>query len=227
MKRVFILAIASVLITAVVRVDRVDGADPGQVRWGSGPMPQAGVCFFDDTNFRGQYFCVRSGEDLAQLPRGMNDKISSFRVIGNVEVMVFKDARFKGPSGRFLTDVRDLRRDGWNDRISSLRVTNVSVAWDRDRFPVWGRQAMPTEGACFYRDVDFRGDYFCVPRGASYAMMPAGFNDQISSIRVIRAGGVLIFVDRDFGGGVARVTSDAPDLRRGVWSDRISSIRVY
>jgi hypothetical protein len=86
---------------------------------------------------------------------------------------------------------------------------------------------MPTEGACFYRDVDFRGDYFCVPRGASYAMMPAGFNDQISSIRVIRAGGVLIFVDRDFGGGVARVTSDAPDLRRGVWSDRISSIRVY
>ena len=37
----------------------------------------------------------------------------------------------------------------------------------------------------------------------------------------------LIFVNRDFGGAVARVTSDVADLRRGVWNDRISSIRVY
>jgi hypothetical protein len=86
---------------------------------------------------------------------------------------------------------------------------------------------MPSDGACFYRDVDFRGDYFCLPRGASYAMVPAGFNDQISSIRVISAGGVLISVDRDFGGGTARVTSDVPDLRRGVWNDKVSWIRVY
>ena len=227
MKRVCLLAMMSVLITAVVRVDRVYGADPGQVRWGSGPMPRAGVCFFDDMNFAGQNFCVGAGQDVAELPRGMNDKISSVRIIGNVEVVVFKDARFNGRSGRFLTDVRDLRREGWNDQISSLRVTNASVSWDKGRIPVWGRQAMPNEGACFYRDVDFRGDYFCVPRGASYAMVPNGFNDQISSIRIISAGGVMIFVDRDFRGGVTRVTSDVPDLRRGVWNDRISSIRVY
>jgi hypothetical protein len=66
-----------------------------------------------------------------------------------------------------------------------------------------------------------------VPRGASYAMVPPGFNDQISSIRVFRAGAVQIFENRDFGGRVARITSDAPDLRRGVWNDRISSIRVF
>jgi hypothetical protein len=86
---------------------------------------------------------------------------------------------------------------------------------------------MPKEGACFYRDAEFRGEYFCVPRGASYESVPNGFNDQISSIRILRAGGVLIFVDRDFGGRLARVTSDVPDLRRGVWNDKISSIRVY
>ena len=58
-------------------------------------------------------------------------------------------------------------------------------------------------------------------------MVPAGFNDQISSIRIMSAGGVMIFMDRDFSGDVTRVTSDVPDLRRGVWNDRISSIRVY
>ena len=119
LKRVVILAIASVLIAAVVRVDRVygddltqrRGGDPYQRRgddsrqrqWGSEPMPRAGVCFFDDKDFRGKYFCVEPGDELAQLPPGMSDKISSVRVIENVEVVVFKDARFRGPSGRFTS----------------------------------------------------------------------------------------------------------------------------
>jgi Beta/Gamma crystallin len=226
MKRVGIPAIAILLIASVVSVDRLSAVG-GQKRWGSEPMPRAGLCFFQDTTFNGQYFCVGAGEDLAQLPPGMNDKISSLRIVGNVEVMVFKDVRFRGPSARFSTDVGDLRREGWNDQISSLRVTNVSVAWDRGRSPSWGREAMPREGACFYRDTEFRGNYFCVPRGASYAMVPPGFNDQISSIRVLRAGGVLIFEDRDFGGRNVRVTSDVSDLRRGAWNDKISSIRVF
>lgn len=72
---------------------------------------------------------------------------------------------------------------------------------------------MPREGACFYRDAGFKGDYFCVPRGASDPTVPPDFNDRISSVRVIRAGGVLIFGDRDFDGRVARLTSNVADLR--------------
>jgi hypothetical protein len=226
MKRVFVLAVVSVLLTAVVAVDRAYSAERGQTRWGRESMPRVGVCFFENSNFQGQYFCVAQGDDVAQVPRDMNDKISSIRVIGNVEVTVFKDDRFNGRSARFMTDVRDLQRQGWNDEISSLRVSNASVEWERQS-PVWGRQAVPDEGACFYRDIDFRGDYFCLPRGGSYAMVPDGFNDQISSIRVISSGGVMIFLDGDFGGDAARVDSDAPDLRRGSWNDRISSVRVY
>lgn len=243
LKRVVMLAIASVLIAAVVQVDRVYADDPGQGRggdrnrrrggdsrqkpWGSGPIPRTGVCFYDNKDFRGKYFCVEPGDDWAQLPPGMGDKISSVRVIDNVEVIVFRDARFNGPSGRFLSDVRDLRKEGWNDRISSLRVTNASVAWDRNRLPAWGREQTPSEGACFYQDIDFRGDYFCVPRGASYATVPRGFDDKISSIRIISAGGVLISVDREFDGSRRRVTSDVADLRRAGWNDKISSIRVF
>ncbi len=227
MKRAVVLAIASVLVAGVLQSERVYGAQPGQRRWGSEQMPRVGVCFYEDTNFRGRYFCVGPREDMAEMPPGMNDKISSFRVLGDVEVMVFQDARFRGPSGRFFHDVSDLRREGWSDNISSLRVTDRSVRWERDRAPVWGREAMPREGACFYRDADFRGDYFCVPRGASYPVVPRGFNDSISSIRLISAGGVLLFEDKDFGGRVGRVTSDVKDLRRGVWNDKVTSIRVF
>jgi hypothetical protein len=226
MNRSISIAVAGVMLVAALRADARSAAR-GQRRFGAEPMPRVGVCFFEDINFRGQYFCAGPGEEMAQMPRDMNDRISSLRILGNVEVTVYLDVRFQGPSARFSTDVSDLRRNGWNDRISSLRVTNASGRWDRDRAPAWGREAPPREGACFYRDTNFRGDYFCMPRGASYVMVPPGFNDQISSIRIFRASGVLIFRDRDFEGRNARITSDEPDLRRERWNDSISSIRVY
>src|SRR5512140_169134 len=205
-KRVVMLAVAGLLVAGVARTDRVYAGGPnqsrdddqrrgnerGQKRWGSDQMPRAGACFFNDKDFRGEYFCVEPGEDLAQLPSDMSDRISSFRLIGSVEVMVYRDVRFRGSSGRFLTEVRDLRKEGWNDQISSLRVSNAQTSWERDRAPVWGRDEVPGEGACFYEDANFRGNYFCVPRGVSYASVPQGFNDKISSIRLLSAGVVVI-----------------------------------
>jgi hypothetical protein len=196
-------------------------------QWGFESMPRAGACFFSDTNFRGRYFCIGPREDVAQIPRGENDEISSIRIIGNVEVMVWRDVRFRGPEARFFTDMPDLRREGWNDAISSIRVSGRSVEWDAGRPPVWGRGGLPREGACFYRDVRFQGEYFCAPRGASFERLPPGFEDEISSIRLLRASGVMIFRAREFDGRSLRVTSDEPDLRHGRWNDRIASIRIY
>jgi len=227
MKHAVIFATASLLTMTLVGAADGQRDDRNQKRWGADAMPRAGACFFEDVNFRRRYFCVQAGDDLRKLPKDMRDTISSVRVIGHVGALVFRDEKFKGQSGRFLTDVPDLRRHGWNDQISSIRVTHETTTWDSGRLPRWGREALPREGACFHRDVGFKGDYFCVPRGASYAMVPSGFNDQISSVRVIRSAGVMIFRDRDFEGQVARLTSDVADLRGGVWNDRISSIRVF
>lgn len=241
MKRVVMLAIASVLVTGVARTDRVyargpgqshdddqdRGNDHGQKRWGSDQMPRAGACFFNDKDFGGEYFCVEPGEELAQVPPDMGDKISSFRILGDVEVIVYRDVRFKGSSGRFLTEVRDLRKEGWNDQISSVRVSDAKTSWGRDRAPAWGREEMPREGACFYQDANFHGDYFCVPRGASYASLPPGFNDKISSIRLASAGVVVISENRDFDGRTTSVSADLADLRQSGWNDKVSSIRVF
>ena len=202
-------------------------------RWGHERMPEAGACFFKDINFAGEYFCLRAGEELGTIPRGMNDRISSIRVFGGSDVTVFIDRDMRGRSSRFNGDARDLRREGWNDLISSIAVGRPEFR-DRDRGrdrdlrergPVWGHEEFPRAGACFYRDPGFRGDYFCIARGGSYASLPPEFNNSIRSIHVFGAG-VRIFLDRDFRGRAADVRRDVSDLR-GMWRDTISSIRVY
>ena len=222
-----------------------------QPRWGRERVPNQGACFYEDVNYRGSYFCVRQGDRLSSLPSGMGDKISSVRVLGSAEVTVFRDANMRGRSARFINDVRNLKGEGWNDQISSVDVTSgrdysgfggygndnnrgrargrnrdPRGGWTTDRTPVWGRnERTPSEGACFYEDVNFRGQYFCVPRGATYTALPRGFNDRISSIRVFGAE-VRIFQDRDFRGRSTEIRADAANLR-GNWRDNVSSIRVF
>ena len=234
----------------------VDAA--AQPRWGREQVPQAGACFYEDKNFEGRYFCVGPGDDLRQVPSDMRHRISSMRVVGPNEVTVFKDDNMRGRSARFAGDIPDLRREGWNDQISSIVVTGAgrfgaygtsgrdepaygdrddrdrdrdgdrdrdrNRAWDAGRLPVWGSEAIPREGACFYEDRDFHGRYFCVPRGAAYTSLPSGFNDRISSIRVFGSG-VRIWKDRDFHGKSRNINHDERDLH-GDWRDVISSVQV-
>jgi hypothetical protein len=216
--------ICAITLCSLVHAERASA----QPRWGRERVPQAGACFYENTGFRGRYFCVRPGDRLESLPRGMGDEISSMRLVGAAEVTVFRDAGWRGRSARFIGDVRDLKREGWNDQISSVDVGRGDAVgrWRGDRAPVWGRgQALPREGACFYEDTNFRGQYFCAPRGATYTALPRGFNDRISSIRVFGSE-VRIFQNRNFDGRSTEIRSDAPNLR-GNWSDNVSSIRVF
>ena len=91
-------------------------------RWGRERFPDSGACFFRDADFRGEYFCIRAGDDVGRMPSEMDDAISSIRVFGRAEVTVYRDVRFNGGSSRFESSIRNLRDAGWNDRISSLRV---------------------------------------------------------------------------------------------------------
>ncbi len=222
-----------------------------QPRWGRGRVPPAGACFYEDANYGGRYFCAAPGEEIRRLSGRMGDEISSIRLLGAADVIVFRDSDMRGKSARFAGDVRDLKRGGWNDQISSIVVGRRDARGrgsyddrgrgsyddrgrgssdDRGRggygVPVWGRSApMPREGACFYEDSGFRGNYFCVARGSVYQSLPRGFNDRISSIRVFGSA-VQIFRDSDFRGRSTEIRRDATNLR-GTWKDTVSSIRVF
>jgi hypothetical protein len=214
-----------------------------QVRWGRGAVPRSGACFYENSDFGGRYFCAGPGDTMSSLPNGMGDEISSIRTFGGARVTVFNDTGFRGGSARFDRDVVNLKRQGWNDRISSIRIEGGGFFGgdqdrdrdrDRDRprpgfgnrVPQWGRGPMTRNGACFFEDSGFRGRYFCVERGESVASLPPGFNDRISSIRVFGRRGVEIFVNDDFRGRSSRITRDAPRLGSS-WGDRISSLRVF
>jgi len=90
----------------------------------------------------------------------------------------------------------------------------------------WGRG-----GACFYRDRNFSGNFFCLRRGEARESL-GNLGDDISSIRVFGNARVTVYNDRNFSGGSGRTSGDVPDLRqwsfRGghTWNNRISSVRV-
>ena len=223
----------------------IAAAASAQPRFGRERLPTQGACFYEDVDFRGDYFCVRQGDQLPSLPSGMGDRISSVRVFGAAEATVFRDSNLRGRSARFIGDVRNLKGEGWNDEISSVEVTagrdysdfdppgrgrgranRNRGGWRADLPPVWSRSdRTPREGACFYEDANYRGQSFCVPRGATYNALPRSFNDRISSIRVFGAE-VRLFQNRNFRGRSTEIRSDTPNLR-GNWKDNISSIRVF
>jgi hypothetical protein len=100
-------------------------------RFGRGATPNAGACFYEDVDFRGDYFCMRAGEEIESLPRDMNDRISSIRTFGRgVEVTVYQNPQFSGRASRFA-EVPNLVNQGWNDRISSIRVESVGGGFGR------------------------------------------------------------------------------------------------
>ena len=78
------------------------------------------VCFYEDSNYRGDSFCVRPGENLARLGR-WDDEISSIRIRGDAEALVCDRNNFNGRCVVVSRDVRDLGRRA-NDEISSIRV---------------------------------------------------------------------------------------------------------
>jgi len=90
----------------------------------------------------------------------------------------------------------------------------------------WGREREPVEGACFYKDPDFHGEYFCVRAGEALNAMPEDVNDKISSIRVFGGTSVTVFRDIRFEGRSSRFAGDVRSLKDQGWNDLISSLRV-
>ncbi len=147
---------------------------------------------------------------------------------GYAGITVYDDPDFRGASVTFRNDVPDLRREGLNDRISSLEVDG-NQAWE----------------VC--RDVNFGGG--CrVFQGSIVNLRSEGWNDRISSMRAVgyarnssnNRGGVwgnqrgngnyrdsrLVFYDRtNFRGDARDIVNGSNNL--GSVGDRARSVQVY
>jgi hypothetical protein len=113
--KVTVVAFASVVVFAASSLASAQGREP-----------RDGACFFEDTNYRGQYFCVESGDSVDAMPSGANDRISSIRLFGRADVRIYRDTRFRGDSLRLTSSIRDLDDENFDDAISSVRLEGRS-----------------------------------------------------------------------------------------------------
>jgi hypothetical protein len=86
-----------------------------------GNMSRDGACFYRDAGYRGDYFCVNSGETLWNIGHRFNDEISSIRIFGRSRVVVFEHENFRGAHRVFYGNVPNLYRH-FNDKITSIEV---------------------------------------------------------------------------------------------------------
>jgi Protein of unknown function (DUF3011)/Peptidase inhibitor family I36 len=100
---------------------------PPSGNWNGGNWGRGGACFYKDSNFRGDYICLRRGESRPAL--SMNDSISSIRVFGGARALFYIDSNFRGQRGTTVSDIANLSNwrvpgmnHSWNDRISSVQV---------------------------------------------------------------------------------------------------------
>jgi Peptidase inhibitor family I36 len=90
----------------------------------------------------------------------------------------------------------------------------------------WGYSKTPRDGACFYKDANFAGEYFCVSAGRDIDSIPEGMNDKISSIRIFGRAEVSVHKDRFQSGRSTRFYNDVRNLKNAGWNDTISSVDV-
>jgi hypothetical protein len=79
-----------------------------------------GACFYTDEDFRGESFCLNSGDRDRNVGAHFNDRISSIRLFGRARVYIFSDENYGGNRREINRDAPHLRF--FNDRITSIQV---------------------------------------------------------------------------------------------------------
>ena len=91
-----------------------------------------GVAYaYKDCNYGGYVTALKTGDyTLAQLQNMgvLNDDISSMKVSSGYEVQVYWDDNFSGSSITITADNACLVDEGWNDKVSSLKVRATGTA---------------------------------------------------------------------------------------------------
>ncbi len=98
----------------------------------------------------------------------------------------------------------------------------------------FAQTTIPANGACFYRDINYGGSYFCAQAGQTLSTLPGGFGDAIRSIRIFGNAQLTVFNDSSLLGASTSMQEDVADLRTiplanepsKNWTTRISSLRV-
>lgn len=137
--------------------------------------------------------------------------------------------RKAGPDGwvsaRYLTD-DDAPVATWQrpEADAQFSIEGFSLSFGDGSFSFRSSRPSRLARACFYEDVNFGGDGFCLRPGQTMNSL-GDWNDQISSIDIQGGAEALVCADTRYRGRCVTVSRDIRNLgRRG--ADQISSIKV-
>jgi hypothetical protein len=162
---------------------------------------------------------------------------------GRAQYCPLSDPRARVVMVEELGDRRCVRGETWGNDSRGIWVdrgcrARFEVKPGRDDGPEWwhsgshGPSTRPHSGACFFKNVNFTGDYFCTEQGANIRQVR--LDDEISSIKIFGRANVTIYKDPDFSGPQATTDRSIPDLHQWRmpnnpnlnWDNRISSARI-
>jgi hypothetical protein len=171
-------------------------------------MGGVGITLFTDQNFRGKSSSFR--EDTPNLDRyGINDDVSSLRVGPDEEWEVCEDSNYKGRCVVVSGEESDLRRNSWDDRISSIRRVVRKVLPGRDVYIV------------LFDDRNYRGN----PSNYNGAVPDLYGNNKRAKSVTIGRGVWELCEGRNFTGRCVTLEQSVPDLRSYNMQNRFSSLR--
>ena len=169
-----------------------------------------GITIFADVNFRGR--SARYRYDVPNLePLGLNDKTSSLRVGPREQWEVCEHANYQGRCIVVSGEEPDLRRNDWNDQISSLRRVRGYPGPPTDRQPY----------IVLFTQTSYRG----LPNNYHEANGDlGGIGRRTQSVTIGR--GVWELCDgRNYSGRCVTLDQSVPDLRVYNLRNRVLSIR--
>jgi hypothetical protein len=168
-----------------------------------------GITVFADRNFRGQ--SATFSEDIPNLGPGLNNKISSLKIATGEKWEICEDVDYQGRCVVMSGDEADLRRNSWNNVVSSLRRIGSSDS-----------------------EADPSGWYMVLYDQPWYRGNPMNYQGAVSDLGRLNARGKSVKVgegvwelceDVNFGGRCITLDENVPDLATHGMSNRVASVR--
>jgi len=167
--------------------------------------PSSPCYFYTDSEYSGTEITI-SGSTALVNP---NDAISSFYCPPGSRAFLYSDSNYGGnlyitTNAERQCNLADI--SGWNDVISSIQVFDWHYC-------------------CFYVDVSYGGDYFCI--AADISKVPPFFNDKISSWKCTSKVSAVLWIDINYSGS-SLSNSAGTDVASAptAFADKISSINL-
>ena len=193
----------------------------------------AQVTVYQHCNFKGYAASLPSGShDLRTLTaRGAkNDDISAIRVSPGYVATIYEHAGFRGRSRRITSSNACLVNMGFNDIISSIRVTRQQTTRPRPVTPTPRPNVAPSNSiVTLYEHCNYRGNRTGLYSG-SYDLSNLASrgmrNDSVSAIRVKPGYVATIYEHAGYRGRSRQITGSSSCLVNAGFNDIISSVRV-